>query len=38
MEWIQLSQDRVRWPAAVKAVMELRVLAPLRNLVEFVLI
>jgi hypothetical protein len=28
VEWIRLSQDRVRWRAVVSAMMNLRVLAP----------
>jgi hypothetical protein len=28
VDWIRLSQDRVRWRAIVSAVMNLRVLAP----------
>jgi hypothetical protein len=28
VEWIQLAQDRGRWRAVVRAVMNLRVLAP----------
>jgi hypothetical protein len=28
VEWIQLAQDRDRWPALVNTVMNLRVLAP----------
>jgi hypothetical protein len=28
VDWIRLSQDRVRWRAVVSAVMNLRVLAP----------
>jgi hypothetical protein len=28
VEWIHLAGDRVRWQAAVNAVMDLRVLAP----------
>jgi hypothetical protein len=28
VDWIQLAQDRDRWPALVNTVMNLRVLAP----------
>jgi hypothetical protein len=34
VEWIHLAQDRDRWLAVVSAVMNLRVLAPRRELVH----